>query len=242
MTCEDDIREELFELLKAAGTAYYEKVVKGRMKPLFFAELFCESHRYIDCHDTRCMNAHAMNVSIVRSLLTTERAFFMKYASKTPLTEKECLEVIQRHLFLSDPVNAKERGTSTLCSKLSESQEETLADIVRSYDIFEVPAGMDARTAVSKLLKCEDGFAVKVRNLRHVAVLFDELLAMKLICYKWQHRLVQGKHLISSQSEERVTTSTLSSALSESKRSPTMQQERIRSDVRNKLERGKQRK
>lgn len=242
MTCEDDIREELFELLKAAGTAYYEKVVKGRMKPLFFAELFCESHRYIDCHDTRCMNAHAMNVSIVRSLLTTARAFFMKYASKTPLTEKECFEVIQRHLFLSDPVNAKERGASTLCSKLSESQEETLADIVRSYDIFEVPAGMDARTAVSKLLNCEEGFAVKVRNLRHVAVLFDELLAMKLICYKWQHRLVKGEHLISSQSEERVTTSTLSSALSESKRSPTLQQERIRSDVRNKLERDKQRK
>lgn len=205
------------------------------MKPLFFAELFCESHRYIDCHDTRCMNAHAMNVSIVRSLLTTARAFFMKYASKTPLTEKECLEVIQRHLFLSDPVNAMERGASTLCSKLSESQEETLADIVRSYDIFEVPAGMDARKAVSKLLKCEEGFAVKVRNLRHVAVLFDELLAMKLICYKWQHRLVKGEHLISSQSEERVTTSTLSSALSESKRSPTLQQERIRSDVRNRL-------
>ena len=205
------------------------------MKPLFFAELFCESHRYIDCHDTRCMNAHAMNVSIVRSLLTTARAFFMKYASKTPLTEKECLEVIQRHLFLSDPVNAKERGTPTLCSKLSESQEETLADIVRSYDIFEVPAGMDARTAVSKLLNCEEGFAVKVRNLRHVAVLFDELLAMKLICYKWQHRLVKGEHLISSQSEERVTTSTLSSALSESKRSPTLQQERISSDVRNRL-------
>ena len=65
--------------------------------------------------------------------------------------------------------------------------------------------------------------------------MFDELLAMKLICYKWQHRLVEGKHLISSQSEECVTTSSLSSALSESKKSPTLQQERIRSDVKNKL-------
>ena len=235
VTCEDDIREELLGLLKEAGTAYYEKVVKGGMKPMIFAELFCESHRHIDCNETRCMNAHAMNVSIVRSLLTVGRALFRKFAGRTPLTEKECLEMINRHLFISRPMNAKEEESPTLSSKLSASQEENLAGIVHSYGLFELPEGMDERTAVTKLLHCEEGFAVKVRNLRNVAVMFDELLAMKLICYKWQHRLVEGKHLISSQSEECVTTSSLSSALSESKKSPTLQQERIRSDVKNKL-------
>ena len=91
---------------------------------------------------------------------------------------------------------------------------------------------MDDKTAMTALLQCKPGFSVKVRNIRNMAVLFDELLAYNLVVHNWQSTMERGRFLLSSKSDKPVTASVLSSSLNDTRDSPTAIQSGIRKAVR----------
>lgn len=64
------------------------------------------------------------------------------------------------------------------------------------------------------LFACEEGFCIRVNNIRHVAILFDALLEHSFIQANWQAVLDKGQFLQTKNGKGFVTAASLSSALS----------------------------
>lgn len=230
--CDEDVTEELFVLLSSMIKQYAEKVLDNNMRPGRFFEMFCDCHHFIDCTRPCCMNAHRVNMDIVRNLCTQEKKLLDKYLYNEPFVRKDLAELL--HRYLTEP-RENESGTHlpiTLGGKFTEEQMTSLAYIAHTHRLFLLPEGMNAHTAMEALLKCTHGFSVKVSNIRNLAVFFDELLANNMISHDWQSVMGNGGFLLSHRTNKPVASSTLSSALNRTKSSQTATQTSIRKAIR----------
>ena len=105
--------------------------------------------------------------------------------------------------------DADPMATATSLSFERNFSKEQMAGIVscaNTYHLFCVPTvRMEDMEA---LFACEEGFRIRVNNIRHVAVLFDALLE-------------RGRFLVSKDGKRFVTASSLSTALSVARIRPT---------------------
>lgn len=230
--CDKDIEDELFGLLSSMRKLHAEKVINGNMRPDFFIGLFCDSHHFIGCDNPSCMNAHRMNMGIVRNLYTQEKKLLDEFLQKEQFDKEDFLELLHRYLATRKECQPEAASPMTLGGRLTERQMACLAGIARRYRLLLLPGGMDDKTAMTALLQCKPGFSVKVRNIRNTAVLFDELLTYNLIVHNWQSTIEKGHFLLSPKSDKPVTASVLSSALNNTRYSPTPIQSGIRKAVR----------
>lgn len=229
--CNEDIYNELFYLLSSMRKHYAEKVVNGNMNPERFIKMFCDSHHFIDCTRPCCRNAHRMNMGIVLNLYTKEKKLFDEYLCKNPFARKDFSELLHRYLTARTEHEPGTVPKIVIGGKFTEKQVACLAEIAHTYRLFLLPENMDDKTAVTALLQCKRAFAVKVINIRNLAVFFDELLAQNLIAHDWQSIMDKGGFLLSPRSDRRITSSTLSSALNRTKASPTVTQVSIRKAI-----------
>lgn len=230
--CNEDIFNELFGLLSSMRMLYTEKVLNGNMKADRFIELFCNSHHFINCDKPCCKNAHRMNMGILFNLYTQEKRLLNDYLSKEQFTKEDFSVLLHRYLTVQQEHLSKTVLPITFGGKFTEKQISYLAGIAHSHRLLLLPEGMDAKTAMKALLQCKPEFSAKVRNIRNVAVFFDELLAHNLIAYNWQSTIERGRFLLSPKSSKPVAASTLSSALNKTKDSPTASQASIRRAIR----------
>lgn len=230
--CDKDIDDELFALLSSMRKLHAEKVTNGNMRPERFFELFCDSHHFIGCDNSSCMNAHRMNMGIVRNLYTQEKELLDEYLQKEQFDKEDFLELLHRYLTAQTECQPDAVSPITLGGRFTERQTACLAGIAHRYRLFLLPEGMDDSTAMTALLQCKPGFSVKVRNIRNIAVLLDELLAYNLVVHNWQSIMERGRFLLSPKSDKPVTASVLSSALNNTRYSPTPIQSGIRKAVR----------
>lgn len=228
----EDAFDELFDLLSSARRLYAEKVRNGNMRPERFMELFCDSHHFISSEITCCRNAHRMNMGIVRGLYAQDRILFEEYLNKASVTQEDCSDLLHRYLMSFPPRLSKGAIPITLGGRFTEQQIDCFAYIAYTSRMFFMDSVEDARKLMADLLQCRQGYSVKVRNIRNVAVFFDELLANNLIHHNWQSTMEKGGFLVSPRSDRQITASTLSSALNRAKVFPTATQAGIRKAVR----------
>lgn len=175
--CDEDIYDELFMLLSSMKKLYVEKVVNGGMKQARFIDLFCDSHYSIGCKQTCCNNAHRMNMGIVRNLYTQEKDMLDRYLYKDSFTKEDFHELIHHHLTTSTGSQSP-RATSYVIRRKVHRPAVGLSGegCTKDNHLFKLSNDTEARAVMDDLLHCKTGFTVEVRNLRNVAVFFDELL------------------------------------------------------------------
>lgn len=230
--CDKDIEDELFGLLSSMRKLHAEKVTNGNMRPERFIELFCDSHHFIGCDNPCCKNAHRMNMGIVLNLYIQEKSLFDEFLDREQFGKEDFSELLHHYLTIRKECQPDAVSPITLGGRFTERQMASLAGIAHRYRLFLLPEGMDDSTAMTALLQCKPGFSVKVRNIRNMAVLFDELLAYNLVVHNWQSIMERGRFLLSPKSNKPVTASVLSSALNNTRYSPTPIQSGIRKAVR----------
>lgn len=230
--CNEDVLDELFGLLSSAKELYVEKVINCNMKPERFIEIFCSVHHFIDCDKACSRNAHRANMDIVKGLYMQNDGLLEEYLSKKVFTRKDCSSLIHRYLTIM-PIHSPENTHAiTFGGKFSDEQMSCFADIAWTNCILSISDKEGTRIAIAALLQCKPGFSIKVRNIRNMAVFFDELLVYNLIDHNWQSTMDKGGFLISPRSNEPIKSSTLSSALNKAKASPTATQVNIRKAIR----------
>lgn len=202
------------------------------MRQECFIEMFCDSHRFIDCTKSCCRNAHSMNMGIVRNLYTQEKKLLDEYLYKESFVKKDFSELLHRYLTNQTGYKSEPHLPITLGCKFTEEQMDCLTDIAHTNRLFLLPEGINIRMAMTALLKCKPGFSAKVRNIRNLAVFFDELLASNLISHDWQSVMDKGGFLLSPGANKPITSSTLSSALNRTRTSQTAMQASIRKAIR----------
>lgn len=209
------------------------------MRPDRFIELFCDSRHFIGCDNPCCMNAHRMNMGIVRNLYTQEKSLLDEFLGREQFGKEDFSELLHRYLAVRTECQPDATSPMTLGGRFTERQMACLAGIAHRYRLFLLSEDMDDSTAMTALLQCKPGFSVKVRNIRNIAVLLDELLSYNLIVHNWQSTMERGRFLLSPKSNKPVTASVLSSALNNTRYSPTAIQSGIRKAVRKMLNRCK---
>ena len=187
--------------------------MNGSMKQDRFIDLFCDSHHSIGCKQPCCNNAHRMNMGIVRNLYTQEKEMIDRYLYKDSFTKEDFHELIHHHLTTSTGSQSQRATSMSFGGKFTGQQLDCLAQIAKDNNLFKLSNDTEARAVMGDLLHCKTGFTVEVRNLRNVAVFFDELLTNNLVCYNWQSVIEKGRFLISPKNNKRVAASDLSSAL-----------------------------
>lgn len=212
--------EELFALLAEAREIYLHDVVACGKRYVRFVDDFINSRRYIDCDSAACRNCHAMNLHIVRVLLTdlAERTR-LSFAADT-FSFEDCME-LKKVYDISDPGSPTDRNTTSpvlnappisFGCDFTKKQMTGIVACANTYHLFCVSTvrleDMEA------LFSCKEGFRIRVNNIRHVAVLFDALLERSYIQAHWQSVLGRGGFLLSRDGKRTVTATSLSSALS----------------------------
>lgn len=166
------------------------------------------------------------------NLYTQEKELLDEFLQKEQFGKEDFSELLHRYLATRKECQPETASPMTLGGRFTERQMASLAGIAHRYRLFLLPDGMDESTAMTALLQCKPGFSVKVRNIRNMAVLFDELLAYNLIVHNWQSTMERGRFLLSPKSNRPVTASVLSFALNNTRYSPTAIQSGIRKAVR----------
>ncbi len=229
--CDEDIYDELFGLLSSMKKLYVEKVMNGGMKHDRFIDLFCDSHHSIGCKQPCCNNAHRMNMGIVRNLYTQEKDMLDRYLYKDSFTKEDFHELIHHHLTTSTENQSHAAASMSFGGKFTDRQLDCLAKIAQDNHLFKLSNDTEARAVMDDLLHCKAGFTVEVRNLRNVAVFFDELLTNNLVCYNWQSVIEKGRFLISPKNNKHVAASDLSSALYKARISSSVAKHNIRDSI-----------
>ena len=211
---------------------YVEKVVNGSMRQDCFIDLFCDSLHSIGCKQPCCNNAHRMNMGIVRNLYTQEKDMLDRYLYKDSFTKEDFHELILHHLTTSEENQSHAAASMSFGGKFTDHQLDCLAQIAKDNHLFKLSNDTEARAVMDALLHCKAGFTVEVRNLRNVAVFFDELLTNNLVCYNWQSVIEKGRFLISPKNNKRVAASDLSSALYKARISSSVAKHSIRDGIR----------
>lgn len=229
--CDEDIYDELFGLLSSMRKLYVEKVMKGNMRQDRFIDLFCDSRHSIGCKLPNCINAHRMNMGIVRNLYTQEKGMFDIYLYKDSFTKEDFHELVRQHFTTSTESQFQTAAPLSFGGKFTDRQLDCLAKIACDNHLFNLSNDAEARAVTDALLHCKTGFSVKVRNLRNVAVFFDGLLTNNLICYNWQSVIEKGQFLISPNTSKSVAASDLSSALYKARTSSSVAKYSIRDGI-----------
>ena len=220
----------LFALLASAREAYLRDVVDSGKLYRRFVDDFINSHRYIDCDNVVCRNCHEMIIHVVRGILYDYQDYVRQIFSAGAFSLDDCMELKRRYdtseinspAFAYVAYDAEPMATATSLSFERNFSKEQMAGIVscaNTYHLFCVPTvRMEDMEA---LFACEEGFRIRVNNIRHVAVLFDALLERSCIQAHWQSILERGRFLISKDGKRFVTASSLSTALSVARIRPT---------------------
>lgn len=227
----EDMFDELFHLLSSARELFTANVINGNMKPELFIKMFCDNHYYIDCDRACCRNAHRMNMGIINGIYTQCYDLFEEYSHKKHFTQKDCSCLVHHYQTEFSSELSDDTHIISFGANFSDKQISCLAGIAHTNSLFLLHDDMDDETAMTSLMACKQGFSVKVRNIRNMAVFFDELLIQNLIIYNWQSSIEKGHFLISPKSNEPIAASSISSALNKAKASSTVTQDNIRKAV-----------
>lgn len=231
----DDVGEELYSLLMSARDLYIEEVVNNkRMSAKMFADLFCASHKHIDCGRARCKNVHEKNMHIVWLVLTAGEDFLKKYLLADIFTMSLCEEMVNSFLG-SDAPPPYMGKKSVLKAPLSfggNFTDEQLNRIVAIADAFQLfCVSEDTKEVLRSLFECKKGFRVKANNTARVAVLFEALYANGLIKRGWQKTMEEGHFILSGKDSKPVTRTYLSTILSKKRRTDCAVSAQIRKAV-----------
>ena len=170
-------------------------------------------------------------MGIVRNLYTQEKDMLDRYLYKDSFTKEDFHELIHHHLTTSTENQSHAAASMSFGGKFTDHQLDYLAKIAQENHLFKLSNDTEARAAMDDLLNCKAGFTVEVRNLRNVAVFFDELLTNNLVCYNWQSVIEKGRFLISPKNNKRVAASDLSSALYKARISSSIAKHSIRDGI-----------
>ena len=154
-----------------------------------------------------------------------------RYLYKDSFTKEDFHELIHQHLTTSTGSQSQRATSMSFGGKFTDHQLDYLAKIAQENHLFKLSNDTEARAAMDDLLNCKAGFTVEVRNLRNVAVFFDELLTNNLVCYNWQSVIEKGRFLISPKNNKRVAASDLSSALYKARISSSVLKHSIRDGI-----------
>lgn len=234
--CKNDVGEELYSLLMSARNLYTEEVVNNkRMTAEMFAEMFCYSHKHIDCGRARCRNAHETNMRIVWHVLTAGENFVKKYLLADVFTVSLCEEMVNSLLGCDAPPppvtsknDSKDKPLSFGCDLTDEQliRITAIADANQLFCVSKLTVDM-----IRSLFECRDGFRINARNAARVAILFDALYTNGLIKRGWQKTIAEGHFILSRKSGLPVTASYLSTILAKKRVSECAASKRIRKAV-----------
>lgn len=190
-----------------------------------YVDDFVNSHRYIDCNDAVCRNCHEMNIHIVKGLLHDCASLVKKLFTADTFSFEECMAVKQKYDFAgawSDPSRIEDSRNDPPLSLGCNFSREQMTGIVACANAYHLFCVSTLRIEdMNALFSCKAGFCIRVNNIRHVAVLFDELLENNLILPHWQSVLDKGRFLLSKDGARHVSASSLSSALSAARNNTT---------------------
>ena len=217
---EQDVAEELFALLSEARVIYLQDVIVDGKRYDRYVNDFVNSHRYINCNDAVCKNCHEMNIHIIKGMLTECAHLIRSLFVASDFSLEKCME-LRRWYDSSEPLPTPvEHRTDKVadappisfgCS-FSREQMKGIVACATAFHLFCVSAlrieDMEA------LFSCREDFSIRVNNVRHVAVMFDDLLENRLIESYWQSVLDKGRFLVSKDGRSYVSASSLSTALS----------------------------
>ncbi len=219
IVAEQDAEKELFVLLSEARIIYLRDVVAGGKLYCRYVEDFVNSHRYIDCNRAVCRNCHEMNIHIVKGVLNDHTHLVQQLFTVADFSFEKCMELKRTYdTFMSSyPIVHTDNGLPerlhvSLGCNLTRKQLEGITACADAYHLFCVsPLRFED---IESLFACEEGFCLRVNNIRHVAILFDALLEHSFIQAKWQAVLGKGRLLQTKDGKGFVSASSLSSALS----------------------------
>lgn len=216
----DDFYRELHELYKIARS-WYILAVKNHIKTEDFMALFEHSHHYIECNSAQCNNARRMMIGIIRELLRDKQSI-LEIEEKEKCSGQDLVELYLQRISADQPVrDVKSSIALTLGCKLSEKQIDLLVELIRSHKIFEIVDGVDLRSTLKGLFRCDPNFFIYVENVRNVAMLFDAMAQYHLINNNWQYIMERGGFLRTYQKGgkiKHVSASCLSSSLSRTRK------------------------
>ncbi|WP_294618943.1 hypothetical protein [uncultured Bacteroides sp.] len=215
---EQDVAKELFALLTEARTLYLRDVVANGKLYFRYAEDFVSSHRFIDCDRVVCRNCHEMNIHIVKGLLNDRIHLVRELFAAEDFSFEKCMELKRMYdTSASPPIvsrgnNHQEVPPLSFGCNFTRKQMIGITACADTYHLFCVsPLCVEDMEA---LFACEEGFQLRVNNIRYVAILFDALLEHSLIRSKWQ-AVLGGRQLLQTKDGNGfVSASSLSSALS----------------------------
>ena len=176
-----------------------------------------------------------MNLHIIKGLFDDCPSLINQFFVSESFSLKDSIELKRLYDTIEYPqsIAAKLpiRGVTALsfgCT-LSHKQLAAISELANTYDLFS--ASEVSEQDMANLFDCKLGFNIRVNNLRRIAILFDALLNSGMVQWDWQSILERGKFLMKKSGDGHVTASSLSSALSASRRAPTSANEAIRKAV-----------
>ncbi len=176
-----------------------------------------------------------MNIHIIKGLFDDCPGLVNQYFVSKTFSFRDCMDMKRLYdtVELPQSIAAKMPGQNhsviSFGCNFTRKQLDALAVCANTYDLFSVPE-VTAQD-MGNLFACKPGFHIKVNDLRRITILFDALLENNLVQWNWQSVLWHSRLLIVKMGNSFVSQTSLSTALSASRKCPTSVNESIRRAV-----------
>lgn len=217
---------EFKEILKYAYTLYRKRCVGVNRIELYaqFAEDFVNSKRYVNCHNEAvCLNAHNVNYHRIIRLFIHKEILVRKYFDKDTFTDVDCDNLFTEFLMndhdstanvVENPCKDREHSHISFDCYLSDEQIAIITDGINKADVF---TSHVSEAQIRQLFNCELLQPLTAKKIRSVVTVFHALMIEGVIKSNWQKVISDNGLILSPKTGKPLSSSNLSSALSEIK-------------------------
>ena len=216
----------MYRMFEKARRIHREDVVNNGMPYARFVKDFYHGNRHIDCTNPTCKNIHSVILNIVHEVLLNHKEIADRLLFGRDFQPGDCVKLKKAFdssashppkIFPSQSPHIVAPPPTFGCNMTEEQIMRITAFADANYLFSFCNSPIDELQA---LFTCKDGVRLTVNNIRNVAVLFDALYEFGYISRGWQ-TVIQKRKLLYSKNRIPITATTLSTALSEIKKSPT---------------------
>lgn len=210
-------------MLKYAYALYRESCVGVNHKESYsqFAEDFINFKRYVNCNNEAvCMNIHNVNYHRLIRMFLHNESLVRKYFDRDSFTDEDCDSLLNEFLLSGGKADVNDVHITTERNDahikfdcyLTDEQIAMIADAVNKAEVFtEQVTDIQMR----RFFDCELQHPLTAKKIRSVVTVFHALMVEGVIKSNWQKVISDNGLILSPKTGKPLSSSNLSSALSE---------------------------
>ena len=201
--------DELWQLYRAAYKQYKSEILNGEKSYSRYVNDFVSYHLPATCLKEADVRLHVMHVWAVGELLEDRRDLVDAFFSKDKFLKSDFQKM--NELFNSGKVLEEE---PVCLAHFSDEQISLITKFANEVCLF---SKCVSEANIKALFECRLAVPLQASSNRHVALFFSALSTYGFLPYRWQIIVASYRLVASSASNEPLTSSQLSSSLSQAK-------------------------